>query len=234
MQNFSRIYPDIRPIGPSGSRLTSLPGQRYGLTWSYDPVAITAIGVSPSSVLAGTGLLNPVFTIAYSGTPSGANISTAGTGTLQIPSPFTSFTWSGVFPTGIPTSVRTFTINVTGMAGNTTSTTVPVVWHQYYYYGVRNSGTYNQAFIESLTSSGVSTTGHAGTIVGDIDEFMFYAFRADVNTPTFLDTLCNIKQLWTNAATVAFTNKAGFTENYRIFRTDYSGIAEATFVLGTA
>lgn len=239
--NFTNVYPDIRPIGPSGTRLASKPGGRHGFSWEYEgeyPLEILTVTVSPSSVLAGTGILNPVFTISYRGTPSGVNITSAGTGYKNLTSPFTSFTWLGTFPTGYHNTQRGFTINATGLAGNTVSATVLLPFLPRAYHAAASTGvTFDEAFIKSLTSTNL-VSGHFGVLNTDtsLGEAMFYAAVTDNGTPRVIHRSSNMGFLLTQATgnTINVTNEAGYTAAYSLWRTDYDNAGEQIYNLDGA
>lgn len=233
---------DIRPIGPSGYSLKSKPGARYGLSWEPEAtplLELLSITVTPSSVLAGTGILDPVFTLAWRGTPSGVNITSAGTGYKELSSPFEEFTWTGVFPTGNHNTLRVFNIAATGMAANTVSGSIVINFLPKAYYAEAATGVvFNESFIKNLGNSFLAS-GHYGTIGADagVGETLFYAVVNDYGTPSVIHNGSNLRFALTLATGTAInvTNEAGYTTEYSLYRTEYDSTGEQFYELdGTA
>lgn len=237
---YERFVADLRPIGPSGSMLYSHPGTRYGLSWGSRPdyqLEITSISVTPSAVLAGTGIQNPQFNISFRGNPSGVSITTDGTGWVSIPSPFTSFTWSGYFSSGVYYSNRIFNIVATGIGGSVATGSVSIANLPRHYFGFASSGsTYNNTFITSLGTN-ILASGHYGQIYVDIDEASKTLFYAAPNSTTpGAITAYNFRfpLILATGTSINVTNEAGAIIPYRLFRMGYNFMGEIVLDLDGA
>lgn len=228
---------DIRPIGPSGFRLTSKPGARYGLSWEPEaqyPLELLSFQVTPSSLLLGTGISNPSFSMTWRGTPSGVNITSAGTGYKELSSPFEEFTWTGTFPTGALDPRRVFTLNATGIAGNTVSGYTETLFLSLAYYGENATGvTYTEAMIKDLPASYL-VSGHYGNILADagVGQTLFYASSASA-TPKVVHVGSNLRMplIAATGSTINVTNAAGVTRPYYLWRTAYDNTGEQYYIL---
>ena len=243
MPDFStNIYHDIRPIGPSGSVLVALPtGSRAGTAWQrlspnrlYDDLEITLMTANNVSFLVGGQITNPIFFITYNETPSGATITSAGTGVQDLNDPYTAHAWIDSFPTGIVNSARTFTVTASGEFGST-SASVSLYYLQRAYWGVGATGTYNSSFITAL-SNNAFTSGHAReiTVVPTGNEYIFYAYRSAAGPATFTNKATNIKGGFIlDGSGVSFTNANGYTESYSVYKSDYPGLGNLNIIIGS-
>ncbi|KKK87419.1 hypothetical protein LCGC14_2753430 [marine sediment metagenome] len=113
----------------------------------------------------------------------------------------------------------------TGLANGTndfqllTSSTAQNYIH---YGGDTKASGYTEADVESLTDPGISATNDQ-TQVWDIvtlavSEYYIFAIPSRLSTPTFWDYSTGFGADFESPETVAITNDAGFTENYKVFR----------------
>lgn len=236
------IYHDIRPIGPSGSVLVSHPSGAISSTdWIrlspnrlYSDLSITAFTASVLQYTAGTGIANPLFFITYSGSPSGATITSAGTGVKTLVDPYTTYQWVDTFPTGSPNQTRTFTITASGEFGTTTAS-LDLIWLQKQYWGVGTTGTYNSAFINAITNSRFAS-GHYGefAFAPTGNEYIFYAYRSAAGPATFIDKATNIKGGFVlDGSGISYSNAAGYTEAYSVYRSEYPGLGSLNIIVGS-
>lgn len=238
------IYHDIRPIGPSGSFLVSHPTGTAGIAhteWMRlspsrlgTDLAITSVTPNNSAALVGSAITNPIFYITYTGSPSGATITSTATGTQDIADPFTAHQWFDTFPTGLPNSSRLFTVTASGEF-NTTSASTRIYYLQKMYWGVGATGTYDTAFIISLGNSALSS-GHniEFTASPSATQYIFYAFRAAAGQALFTDKASNMRGGFTlDGSGITFTNTAGYAEAYNVWRSDYPGLSTSTIIVGS-
>jgi hypothetical protein len=246
--NVQRVYHDIRPIGPSGSVLVSSSvGSRANTSWKrlssnalYPDFKITTFGqiFATSGFLAGTGvsLSNQIFTINYNATPSGAELSLSGSGTQQIPPPFNNYNWNDpFFPTGYPGQIRTFTLRASGEFG-TDIKTLSLIWLQKQRWGVTTTGIYDSTFISSLQNNAFAKT-HSGEFTVNVtgtNHYVFYAFSSSAGPATFIHKASNIKGGFELVGSgINYTNEAGYTEPYSVYKSEYPDLGRVTFILGT-
>lgn len=235
--NTLQTVPDIRPIGADGTYLTADISQSDGVRWGH----IYPTGISSgftilsmngvAELLAGTGLVNPSFTATYNYTPSGANITAVGSGTQNINSPYTSFSFTGSFPNATVNASQVFTLIASGEGGRDTES-VTVYWRQIAYWGVKPTGiTVDEAFIKSFSNSGFRAT-HSGimSLNSTSTGYIWYAFRTAAGTPIVRDGGSNINGGLQYVSTIVnFTNAAGFADSYDVYRSDYPNLGSRSY-----
>lgn len=180
----------------------------------------------------GATITTPSFTATYSATPSSASVSdNVGAGSTAWSNPYTSGTRAGSFTKS--TSGQSVTFTLSAVRGGTTATkTLTVTWASRVFYGVATiPGAYNEAFIEGLASSVVSTT-RARTIAVTASgaQHVYYCLPVSYGTPTF--TTNGLSGGFTKVASaVSVTNANGATTTYDVWESNQAGIGSQSIVI---
>jgi hypothetical protein len=233
----SNIRPDYRPIGTNGTLLVADSTQPEGTRWGFvcpnsliPTASFSFASVTPSGVLLGSGVSNPIFSwvdslanymrfftiTCSSGVQSSSGI--GGTGNYQ---------WVG--PTGeyfirtVRNDTRCFTISIESddVCDNITQIEVCMQWQQKQYWGPSADGTINQAFIEALSNNQLNPN-HVLSMSGTVPsgQYMWYAFSANAGIPKFKYN--NLYGGFTQVSTgTPFTNAMGIFDTYQVWRSDY-------------
>jgi hypothetical protein len=187
----------------------------------------------PTLVLVGTVVFNPFFNASYTTNPTTAILSdnqgTPALNVLTAPAPSTKngffYTVAGtpaqyVFNTYGASVLFTLT-STSGLFTATANNTL--TWTQPIYFGVASTpGSYNAAFIASLGNSFLSLSrATIFTVNAGTGQYIYYAYRTGYGAATFYVDGWNGG--FALAAIVSVTNSNGFTENYNIYQSDYSG-----------
>jgi hypothetical protein len=129
------------------------------------------------------------------------------------------------------TSDKTFTLTATTDGGTTISVSKTLSFVNGIYYGVSSSTSYNSSLISSLTKmlSGVKT--RTITVNSTSNTYIYYCLpkRLCTTEPSF--TVNGFVGGFSNIATVSFTNSSSFTEDYYIYKSNYSGLGSTTVTI---
>lgn len=213
----------LSPTGPQlddvlkydGSQLYWGPGGGGGVAF-----AISSFGsVSSAMREVGESLASIAFTAAYTLAPDSATVVDDLTAvTDAVAGPFTSHTKTGPFVKSSTGQSVTFTLSATRGATTVTADSV-FTWGSRVHYGASPSGTHNEAFIEALASSAVSTS-YARTFAATAGaaNHIYYCFPSAMGTPTFF--VGGFEGGFELIATaVSVTNAHGVAQNYDVWRT---------------
>ena len=210
--------------GPDGTIMIKQGGIWVGVT--SIPSEMIAPAFNISSFSAGTSIVedgatvtNPSFTAAYTSSPTTVTVHDSVNATPQsITLPATSFSRTGTrVMSGLGT---TWTFTLTAVKGAYTKTaTATVRAGQRIYYGAASDGTYNEAFIEALSSSLV--TGHGNTFTTSVSagQRFFYGYPTAFSAPTVRDGTFDV-ELNDMASGVPTTNVNGVAISYELIATD--------------
>jgi hypothetical protein len=223
---------DISAVGIPDGRVVVAQG---GIAvWAQVPTAfsITSFSHSPTLVQVGSSVVSPAFTASYNQTPTAAVLTDTEGHTDNVIGTPTSFVSPHTFTkAGFNQSV-TFTLTASDSLGGASSA-ISVVWGQDVYYGASTPpGSFNQAFITSLTSHlTVSPNGN-------------YAITAGVGQTSYFCALTALGLTVGNffvggfpfacskvASAVSVTNTDGVTATYDVFGSDNPGLGPFTLTV---
>ncbi len=223
---------DISAVGIPDGRVVVAQG---GIAvWATVPTAfrITGFSHSPTLVQAGASVVSPAFTASYDQTPTTAVLTDTEGHTDSVIGTPNAFSSPHTFTkSGFNQSV-TFTLTASDSLGADVAT-VSIVWGQDVYYGAAAiPGSYNQAFITSLTSHlTVSPNGSYGITAGVGQTSYFCALTAlGLTIGNFFvggfPFACSKV-----ASAVSVTNTDGVTATYDIFGSDNPGLGPFTLTV---
>lgn len=197
--------------------------------WGDVPVAfdITGFGHSPSLVQVGATVTNPSFTASYNQSATSVSLTDTEAHSDVITLPGTSFISPHAFTKTVHGQSVTFTLHAENALGTDTANT-GISWGSNVYYGaVVDPGTYNEAFVESLTAS--LKLGAGGT----------YGFNATSGQSSFFCALSSlgltINDFYVDgfpfacsivATGLSITNSDGIPQNYDVIRSDNTGLGD--------
>lgn len=223
---------DIDAVGiPDGRVVVAQGGVAV---WAAVPTAftVTSFSHSPTLVQVGASVLNPAFTASYNQTPTVAVLTDTEGHTDNVIGTPTSFSSPHTFTKlGFNQSV-TFTLTASDSLGAGTAA-ITVAWGQDVYYGAQAiPGSYNQAFITSLTGRlTVSPNGN-------------YSISASGGQTSYFCALTALGLTISNffvggfpfacskvASAVSVTNTDGVTATYDVFGSDNPGLGPFTLTV---
>lgn len=185
------------------------------------------------------------FTISYNnGPPDSATINVSGTGVswvspLTLVSPFTS--GASAETTAYPSAKdTTVTFTITAIKGSTTDNdnTTTVIFRNNIKWGESTEASgWDSADITGLSQTSLSATytGNFTGIVCTTGEYILFAHPSSYTSIHATGFLFNsIACPFQAAATVSVTNSAGFTENYKVYRSTNTNLGTSTLVTSTS
>ena len=199
------------------------------------PYEITLMG--PTMVLVGSIVFNPLFTASYSANPTtaifqdnqGGPVMNVLTASPVAPYQFFYQTNSFTAQYQLNSYGASVLFTLTSVAdGETAIATFMLLSAQPVFYGISTiPGSFNSAFVNSLTNSNLSLSRQTTfTVDPGNNQYIYYAYRSAYGSATF------VVDGWvggfSNVATVAVTNSNGFTENYYVYQSDYSDLGTTT------
>jgi len=113
-----------------------------------------------------------------------------------------------------------------------TTDTETVAFPNYIYWGITTkTSSYTEADIEGLGNSGVSDSkGRTITLTAGVNDYMLYALPQRLGTVTFaVDGFTGGFQA--PEENISVTNSAGYTENYRVYRSTNKNLGTVTIVV---
>lgn len=124
------------------------------------------------------------------------------------------------------TSKTVFTLTVSdGKSSATKALTYDFGYNVY--WGAASSGTYNSAFINSLSSKAITTNRKRDiTVNAGSNQYIYYCIPANFGTPTFHSG--GFEGGFELAGTISHTYASGYTTNYNIWKSDNSGLGNTT------
>jgi hypothetical protein len=203
-------------------------------TWGDVPVAfdITGFAHSPTLVQVGATVTNPAFTASYNQAATSASLTDTESHNDALTLPATGFVSPHAFTKTVFGQSVTFTLHAASALGTDTAA-VSIAWGENVYYGaVNDPGTYNEAFIESLTPAlRLSPSGSYGFNAGGSQSSFFCALTSlGLTINSFFvggfPFACSKV-----ASAVSVTNTNGVTETYDVFRSDNVGLAAFTLTV---
>lgn len=126
---------------------------------------------------------------------------------------------------------KTFTLTVSD-GKNSSNRSITYTFQHRKYWGVSTlPGTYNSAFIKSLTSSEFSTTKAKSSfnIISGTGQYIFYCFPTAWGTPTF--NVGGFKGGFEKIATIDFTNASGNTTSFDIWKSENSNLGTQSIIV---
>lgn len=184
------------------------------------------------------------FTAAYQNNSSmtGASIQISGTGVtpwtsaLSLTSPYTSGTSAAdtSYPTPGSGSYRTMTFTITATRGSETPTrSVGVSFGNRRFWGTSTvASSYTEAQIEALTNElTISRPKSAFSLTASTSYYVVYATPVLLGAATFTDNATGFAFSMTSPETLSITNASGYTENYYVYRSTYSGLQTVSIVV---
>jgi hypothetical protein len=196
--------------------------------WGPVPTALTIESFStPTTLLeVGQSLVNPTFSASYNQLPDSATLTdNAGNPPIALVSPFTAVTSPHTFTkTTIGQSV-TWTDTATKSGAGTAAASVSASWGALNYYGAANDpGVITEAFVESLTTSVLSTSriisNFTQTVSGE--EYLWYCYPTSEGVAILYDNSTGFQiDTTVETTTLVVTNSFGVTVNYTVMRSTF-------------
>lgn len=227
---------DLRPLGPNGSFLMADNNYPAGVRWVEltqsniaEDLTISNFKVYPSAVIA--GLPQPFF--PYFEFDSNQTLTDAyiqddlifiSPTTLQ--SPYTSGYYDYDFANLPPGIVINFSLVATNTSGTASAQTSLIVGQKVYWGTGTDTGAYNSGFINSLGNYVLSTGVNLDISINvPSGQYAWVAHRSAISDPKFKDKSNDIVGGFSLVATgVSYSNGSGYTENYKLWRSHYSGL----------
>jgi len=217
---------------PDPSAMTSgtVPVVVDGL-WTYRQLTSDdlAAAFSVSASFTGTGTVEVGASVASfgvtasypNGAPGSASLA-SGASSQALSSPYTSGTLAGPFTSATPNASQTVTLSAV-RAGVTRTASDARTYRARSFHGAATPGTLNEAFIEALPSSGL-TSGYTGTYaIGALGgtKRAYLSIPASYGTPaSFKDATTGFSVPFSVVATVDVTNALGVTLSYSLWASD--------------
>lgn len=160
---------------------------------------------------------------------SGAGV-TPWASALSLSSPYTSGTsaLATSYPTPGTGSYRTMVFTVTATRGSETPTaTTSVSFGNRRFWGTSTTASgYTEAIVEGLASNELTTSKAKTSFTTNAatSYYVIYATPVFLGSVTFVDNTTGFAFSVTSPETVSVTNASGYTENYYVYRSTYSGI----------
>ena len=213
----SNVSVEIRPIGASGTALLSNPSATQGVAWKQlyrsdfsDNFIINSMGITtPSSIDINQAVAVITIGATFNYSTSGSQISSPNLTTQLFPGGGLSqtLTASGSISGIVHNATELITLTSSGV-NNTYATGSLITWMNRQYWGPKNSGNNDGAFIGTLPNSGlIPIIGlHVGmTVTGTA--YVWYAYRLAAGTPRFTDEISSLNggssfSRWPNTSSV--------------------------------
>jgi hypothetical protein len=206
-----------------------------GFTISSFVVSVTVLEIGASTT-------DPSFTASYNRVATAVTLND-GSGALSVTLPATSFAYNaGGLPTKTYTSntinaTQSFTLSANELGGPVKTASASIAWRPRVYYGVATDpGTYNEAFVEGLTSNALASGRQRSLSLNSSGaQYMYYAFPATFggSSSNFIDASTGFAAGWSLVATVSVTaGTAGVpTNSYSVWRADVAGLGAQTITV---
>ena len=186
---------------------------------------------------------NISFTASYNNPPpASASINVSGTGVswstpLVLTTPFTSK--ASTENTSYTTSKdQTITFTLTAYDGATARTLTSVVtFRNNIKYGISTATSWDSAAINALSGTTLSNTytGAIGSINASTNDYLIVAHPSSYTSIHATGFIFNsIACPFEAAVTVSVTNTAGFTENYKVYRSTNKNMGNSTLTTATS
>lgn len=199
---------------------------KTGGIWSATALTMDMIGPAFAATLSGGGLVedggtvtNPAFTASYTSTPTSVTIHDTQNATpATVALPATSFTRTGVYVFSGLGTTKTFTLTASNATTSDTDTATYTT-AQRVYYGAATPGTYNEAFMEALSSSVLKTSrsgSYAFTVTAG--QRCYLVLPTAMGTPTIV--IDGFETPFTSLGTANNTNANGVVIGYTFWASD--------------
>lgn len=196
-----------------------------GTTFSFS-IASFSDGESATQ-LVGSGEWRAIgalsFTASYTNGPAtAAYIAKSGWSNLTLLTPFTSGTSEEAVDYPTAGNSVSFTLHASKSAESATSTQTVSFYNLFYWGGSTTASSYSEADVEGLDESLLSNdpTQTWAAITLDVSEYFIFAMPSRLTTPLFYDNDTGFEFAMEAPETVSITNSSGYTEDYKVFRSE--------------
>lgn len=128
--------------------------------------------------------------------------------------------------TNVVSDNKTFTLSVVDPNGNTKIANSQIKFLNGIYYGVSSSVNYDSDLVKSLTKVLSDTKGRTVTVDAGPGQYIYYCIPDRLGSVTFF--VGGFEGGIENVATINFTNSKGYTEKYKIYRSDNLSLGNTT------
>lgn len=225
-------------VADNGDQLIVIAGVWAKGLLSY---TITSFAHAPTLVLLGSTVTTPSYTAAYSGGPPDLAVltDTEGTAPKDVTATPGAFSSSASYTKTVFGQSITAHLNAQRAGTSAPQANSTISWGQPSYHGAAvdpGGGGYTQAFIQSLTATGIQLSPNGTYAANDgvgLSEFFCARTAYALAVLSFTVSPGGLPFAVSKVASaVAVTNAAGIIENYDVFRSDNSGLGPFNYAVG--
>ena len=123
----------------------------------------------------------------------------------------------------------TYTLNATSTNNISKTKSGTVKFYNGIYYGKSSSATYDSALINSLTKTLSDSKARTITVNAGTGEYIYYCLPTRLGVPSF--NVGGFDGGFKNVATINFTNRDNFAEDYDIYKSTNANLGNSTVVV---
>jgi len=195
-----------------------------------DAAFTIAVGGNPATQELGATTSAPTITATFNRAPTGTPTVNDGTGAVNMTATGDPLVWTHTYGAGYTKSTYgqsvTWTVTANGKTGTATT-----YWYAREWYGGSVVGTYNEAFIEALTSaSPVSSVARNISITGGAGVYGYYWIPTAIGSIS-TSTVSGFNAPYTDLGVVVVTNAFSVAVSGHLFKTDAQFGVNATWAV---